>query len=73
MTPVSPGPGSPPAVTGISLREVAALQIVPMGQQALKTARRRDPRFPQPVAWDSQTALYDPEDFAEWHRRKVRA
>ncbi len=64
MTPV---PGSPPGIDGISLRDVSALQVVPMSHAALKTARRRDRQFPQPVGYDSQTALYDPEEVAGWH------
>jgi hypothetical protein len=67
LTPVSGEPGSPPEIDGISLADVSALQIVPMTKQALKTARRRDKGFPQPVGHKSQTALYDPEEILTWH------
>jgi hypothetical protein len=70
LTPVSPQPGSPPEIDGISLADVSALRVVPMTKAALKTARRRDRNFPQPVGWDSQTALYDPEEVLMWHANR---
>ena len=70
LTPVSPGPGSPPAIDGIGLADISALRVVPMTKAALKTARRRDGTFPQPVGYQSQTALYDPEEISMWYARR---
>jgi hypothetical protein len=70
VTPGSPSPGSPPQIDGVSLADISALQIVPMSKAALKTARRRDGAFPRPVGWDSQTALYDPEEMLAWHQQR---
>jgi hypothetical protein len=72
LYPVTDPPGTPPAVDGMSLRDVASLQVVPMSQGALKQARKRDPSFPQPAGYESQTALYDPEAIHAWHERTRR-
>ena len=70
MTPVSPEPGSPPEIEGVSLADISALRVVPMTKAALKTARRRDETFPQPLSYKSQTALYDPEEVLMWHANR---
>lgn len=66
LTPGSPGAESSFLVDGISLKEACELGILPVGQATAKTWRRRYKQFPEPVALDGLTQLFDPEALHEF-------
>jgi hypothetical protein len=59
----------------IGLREAVASGVVPVGLEALRSARARDPEFPAPAEGGEagREALYDPEALAAWARNRPRA
>jgi hypothetical protein len=58
----------------IGLRRAVNEGIVPISLEAVRSARARDPEFPQPRdKAASGEALYDPDELAAWARNRPRA
>lgn len=60
----------------LSISEASAdrgQQAVGLSYQALRTARVRDPEFPQPDEVDGQTLRYRPETLQRWERNREQA
>lgn len=58
----------------IGLRQAVAEGIVPIGLEAIRKARTRDPEFPAPRAeGDGGEQLYDRDELTAWARNRPRA
>jgi hypothetical protein len=62
------------AAAPIGLRQAVADGIVPIGLEAVRKARTRDPEFPPSCgAGPDGGLLYDPDELAAWARNRPRA
>jgi hypothetical protein len=64
---------TPSDPAGVSLAEASidlGDGVVGLKRDALRQAARRDPEFPQPVAIDGKTRLFDPDELRRWERNR---
>jgi hypothetical protein len=63
-------PVLPPPRDAIRLSDAVDLGIVACSLDAIRQARRRDDRFPDPVRRHGLAHLYDPDELREWERSR---
>jgi hypothetical protein len=62
-----------PAARAVGLAEACESGLLPIGLEAVRKARQRDPEFPQPVRETDGEFLYDPADLRVWVSNRPRA